>query len=103
MKKIGAWWILIITIVVPIAFFSCIGESADDLLDEYEKLIDDIIEFSHSSADFDPIKALAAAEKFQKRLEILSEKLSYYEDDMTTEQTERFIRITLKMSALESF
>jgi uncharacterized protein YukE len=91
---------------------SCGGNSIDRLLDEYDKLVDDMVEYaeelrqsSNSSDGSDPAKALARLatvqkemEKFQKKAEAIGEKLGKYEDDMSAEQTERLMWIIFKMA-----
>jgi peptidoglycan hydrolase CwlO-like protein len=118
MKRRTIWTLLIITIAVC-AFSSCADNSINRLLDEYDKVIDDMLKYhaqetaqlSKLSGDSDAAKVfarIAAAqkevEKYQKKIEVIGEKLTQYESYMTTEQTERLIRITFRMvEAVEAF
>jgi hypothetical protein len=100
-----------LTFVLVLAV-SCTGNVIDGLLDEYDKLCDSVIEYfqkakqlSDSSDDSDGVKTLAKfaavqkeMEKYRKKLEVITTKLGKYEDDMTAEQTERFMRITFKLA-----
>jgi hypothetical protein len=107
MKKIYGW---IIVVALVCVFYACTGGSIDSLLDEYDKLVSDMVKYSReaiqlsNSDSSDPVKDFARLaviqkelEKFQKKSEVIGKKLDKYEDAMTSEQTERLTRTMFKM------
>jgi hypothetical protein len=88
------------------------GKSVNGLLDDYEKVVDEMVAYAQAAAESasdagDTASALAKVatmqkklEGYQKKLEKTVERLGAAEDRMTEEQTARFYQISFKMIGL---
>lgn len=109
MKKVMGVIAVIAAIVFAVYLFT--PESVDDLLDEYEGLVNELAEYARETRNADSsndtagyFAKLAAIQKkmmkFQKDAENIGGRLSALEDDMTEEQTARFYRISFSMMGM---
>lgn len=76
---------------------SSTGNNWDNLLDDYEKLVDKYIALlkKSSSGDMDALTELAS---YMQKAQDLYEKLENADDEMTIEQMNRMVKINSKMA-----
>jgi hypothetical protein len=100
-----------IALVFGLALASCDGGSSiNALLDDYEKVVGEILAFiketksstSDSGDAADVLARMVSAQKkmeaYQEKMENLGNQISSREDEMTEEQTARFLRISFKLA-----
>lgn len=85
-------------ITMMLMMTSC-GNKVDSLLDKYEEAVDEYVdEVQNNSGDDESMFGnLGAAARLSIKIDNLADELREYEDEMTDEQKERMVDISMRM------
>lgn len=89
---------VLMAITMMLMMTSC-GNKVDSLLDKYEEAVDEYVdEVQNNSGDDESMFGnLGAAARLSIKIDNLADELREYEDEMTDEQKERMVDISMRM------
>lgn len=89
---------VLMAITMMLIVTSC-GNKVDSLLDKYEEAVDEYVEEVQNNSEGDELMFgnLGAAAKLLIKIDKIADELKEYEDEMTDEQKERMVDISMKM------